>query len=85
MAAFKIRLPVSGTVSMASSFHVSDVSAEIGANMNVEVVAVHFVYLSSAARLQRRQREYTCFEMGFGERVRNSYVSGQRFPTRQWN
>ena len=50
LVAFEIRFPISCTVSMASSFHVPGVSIAIGANTCVEVMAVYFVRLISAAQ-----------------------------------
>ena len=49
LVSFEIHIPISCTVSMASSFHVLDVSSAIGVNICVEVMAVYFVRLNSAA------------------------------------
>ena len=48
-AASVIRLPISCTVSMASLFHVPDVSIAIGANTCVEVMTVYSGRLNIAA------------------------------------
>ena len=47
--ALESRLPISCMVSMAWSFHVSEVLIAIDANMCVEVMAVYFVRLSCTA------------------------------------
>ena len=67
LVAFQIRFPISCTVSMASSFHIPDMSIAIGANVCRSYGCVFHAFEFCGASKNRR-----FFEIEFSKRVRNS-------------